>query len=189
MNKIAIFASGSGTNAEAIMGHFEGSDVARVVVLLSNRSTAFALERARGHNIPAVHFEKSILSENPQHIVDILNQYEVDWIVLAGFMCFVPSEITQGWQGRIINIHPALLPKFGGQGMYGDNVHRAVIAAGEHESGITIHYVNEEYDKGDIIFQARCTVEPEDTAEDVATKVRALEQENFPNVIEIAMMR
>lgn len=184
MNKIAIFASGGGTNAEAIMDYFERTDHARVVVLLSNRRSSHSLERARNHNVPAVHFMKETLSSKPEEIIDILHNFGVDFIVLAGFMCFVPVEITKEWAGRIVNIHPALLPKFGGEGMYGDHVHRAVVAAGETSSGITIHYVNEEYDKGDIIFQASCQVLPTDTAEDVATKIHALEQKHFSRIID-----
>lgn len=189
MNKIAIFASGGGTNAEAIMTHFKSSQTANVVLLLSNRASAYALERARNHSVPAIHFTKDTLTSDPAQIVDILHRHGVDFIVLAGFMCFMPREITSEWAGRIVNIHPALLPKFGGQGMYGDNVHKAVVAAGESESGITIHYVNEEYDKGDVIFQARCPLSPTDTPEDVAAKIHTLEQENYPNVVEIALMK
>lgn len=184
MKKIAIFASGDGTNADAIMTHFNENISGKVVVLLSNRSSALALERARGHNVPAIHFSLATLKDTPEKIVDILRFYGVDFIVLAGFMCFVPAQITKQWQGRIVNIHPALLPKFGGQGMYGENVHKAVVAAGETESGITIHYVNDQYDKGDIIFQARCSVMPTDTAQDVAAKIHRLEQEFFPKIIE-----
>lgn len=184
MNKIAIFASGGGTNAEAIMTYFEKHKSAKVAVLLSNRRSAYCLERAKNHNIPAISFSKDTLYNSPNEIIDILHRYDVDFIVLAGFMCFVPVEITKEWAGRIVNIHPALLPKFGGQGMYGDNVHRAVVAAGESESGITIHYVNERYDEGDIIFQASCPVLPTDTPEDVATKIHTLEQEHFPRIID-----
>lgn len=189
MNKIAIFASGGGTNAEAIMTYFEKHKSAKVAVLLSNRRSAYSLERAKNHNIPAISFSKDTLYNSPNEIIDILHRYDVDFIVLAGFMCFVPAEITKEWAGRIVNIHPALLPKFGGQGMYGENVHRAVVSAGERESGITIHYVNERYDEGDIIFQASCPVLPTDTPEDVAAKIHTLEQEHFPRIIDAELFR
>lgn len=184
MKKIAIFASGGGTNAEAIMNHFEQTKDVEVVLILSNRKSAYVLERAKNHGVPTYVFSKSELYDNPQTVVEVLKDYGVDFIVLAGFMCLVPKAITSGWAGRIVNIHPALLPKFAGQGMYGENVHRAVVAAGESESGITIHYVNDKYDDGDIIFQARCELSPTDTPEDVATKIHTLEQKNYARVIE-----
>lgn len=189
MKRIAIFASGGGTNAEAIMTFFENSTSAEVVVLLSNRRSAYALERARNHGVPAVSFARETLYNTPNEIVDILHRYQVDLIVLAGFMCFVPTEITKGWQGRIVNIHPALLPKFGGQGMYGERVHQAVVEAGEDVSGITIHYVNEEYDQGAVIFQASCPVLTSDTPEDVAAKIHQLEQTHYPRVIDQVLQK
>lgn len=184
MNKLAIFASGDGSNAEAIMNYFEEKKSAQVVIILSNRKDAYVLQRAKNHSVPTISFSKGELYESPMKFVELLKEHNIDLIVLAGFMCFVPDQITQQWNGRIVNIHPALLPKFGGQGMYGHNVHKAVVAAGEIESGITIHYVNGKYDDGDIIFQASCPVSPTDTPQDVAQKVRQLEQEHFPRTIE-----
>lgn len=184
MKKIAILASGTGTNAEAIMNYFEQKNSAQVALILSNRKSAYVLQRAVNHGVPAIAFNKSELYDSPEKFVELLQSHNINLIVLAGFMCFVPDLITHRWSGRIVNIHPALLPKFGGQGMYGDNVHRAVVEAGETESGITIHYVNDKYDDGDIIFQASCSLSPTDTPQDVAMKVQQLEQEHFPRIIE-----
>lgn len=184
MKNIAIFASGSGTNAQAIIDYFETTKTARVGIVLSNRRGAFVLERAAKHNIPTLCFNREMLYNETQTILDTLRSYDVDLIILAGFMMLVPVDIIRAYENRILNIHPALLPKYGGRGMYGDFVHEAVVAAGERESGITIHYVNDHYDKGDVIFQARCAVESTDTAQDVAAKVHRLEHAHFPRVIE-----
>ncbi len=183
MKNIAVFASGSGTNAENIIRHFAGSDVARVALLLSNNPEAYALVRAERLGVPTAVFSRVEFGPGAR-VDELLAQYKIDYIVLAGFLWLVPSALTARYRGRIVNIHPALLPSYGGKGMYGMRVHEAVVAAGERESGITIHHVNEVYDSGDIIAQYRVAIEPTDTPDDVATKVHALEYRYFPTIIE-----
>ena len=183
MQKIAIFGSGTGTNAENIIKYFEEIDSIRVAVVLSNKKDAGIHDRARNLDIPSFTFSCTTFREG-RVILDKLAEYHVDFIVLAGFLQLISPVIIDAYRDRIINIHTALLPKFGGKGMYGSYVHEAVVAAKETETGITIHYVNERYDEGVIIFQATCPVLPGDTADDVATKVHALEYKYFPQVIE-----
>lgn len=183
MRNIAIFGSGSGTNAENIIRYFAESEAVRVAVVLSNRQEAGIHARAGNLGVPSFTFPLAAFREG-RLILDKLAEYQVDFIVLAGFLPLVSPVIIEAFPNRIVNIHPALLPKFGGKGMYGDYVHEAVVAAGETETGITVHYVNERYDEGAIIFQATCPVLPGDTASDVAAKVHALEYEHFPSVIE-----
>lgn len=183
MKNIAIFASGSGTNAENIINHFSTRKTANVSIVLSNRREAYVLKRAAMHNIRSVFFDRDDFY-NSEKVLGYLKLYEIDFIVLAGFLWLVPDNILNLYQGRIVNIHPALLPSYGGKGMYGDKVHKAVIANHDNESGITIHYVNQYYDNGDIIFQSRCKVDPADTYESLATRVHALEYKYFPVVIE-----
>ena len=180
---IAIFASGSGTNAENIIRYFQENDLIRVALVLSNRSDAYVLERANRLKVPSRVFFKDDWSSGEQILLS-LREYNIDFIVLAGFLVRVPEILLHAYPDKIINIHPALLPKFGGKGMYGDRVHEAVVAAGEKESGITIHYINERYDEGNTIFQAKCLVLPEDSSADVAKKVHSLEYECYPLVIE-----
>ena len=180
---IAIFASGSGTNAENIIRYLQENDFIRVALVLSNRSDAYVLERANRLKVPSKVFLKDDWISGEQ-ILALLREYNIDFIVLAGFLVRVPEVLLHAYPDKIINIHPALLPKFGGKGMYGDRVHQAVVAAGEKESGITIHYINEHYDEGDTIFRATCPVLPTDSPGDVAEKVHALEYEHFPRVIE-----
>lgn len=179
---IAIFASGNGTNAENIIRYFKEGDLARVDLVLSNRENAFVLTRAQSFQVPYSCLSRSEW-EDGKLILSILRDYDIDFIVLAGFLARVPDCILNAYPNKIINIHPSLLPKFGGKGMYGDRVHQAVIANGEQETGITIHYINERFDEGTIIFQATCSVAPEDTAEDVAKKVHALEYQYYPKII------
>ena len=179
MKRIVFFASGSGSNAQRIVEYFSGSEF----VIFSNRRDAYVLQRASKMNIPAVVFDRADFYENDV-IFNNLESLNPDIIVLAGFLWKVPEKIINVFPRRIINIHPALLPKYGGKGMYGMNVHRAVIENGEKESGITIHYVNENYDEGDIIFQATCEVNDADTPETLAEKIHALEYEHFPRIIE-----
>lgn len=181
--KIAILASGSGTNAENIIRYFreKGSDC--VSLVLTNRQNAFVLERARGLKVPCAYFAKSDW-ECGEPILSILREHQIDFVVLAGFLARIPDNILHAYPNKIINIHPSLLPKFGGKGMYGDCVHEAVIAAGEQESGITIHYTNEHYDEGAIICQEKCPVMPEDTPDSLAHRIHALEYEYFPKVID-----
>lgn len=182
MKKIAIFASGSGSNAENIINYFSENKEISFPFIICNKSEAFVHERAKKLDVPSYTFKKSGF-ENGE-VLTLLKKEEVDLIVLAGFLLKVPENILKAYPHRIINIHPALLPKYGGKGMYGMNVHEAVVATGEKESGITIHYVNENYDEGQIIFQAKCEVLPDDSPETVAEKVHALEYKHFPEEIE-----
>lgn len=183
MKNIAIFASGSGTNAENIIEYFSNKSIAGVKLVLSNKRDSFVLERAARLNVPSVIFERNDFY-NSEIVIEHLRSYNIDFIVLAGFLWLVPDNILKKYRGRIVNIHPALLPSYGGKGMYGDNVHKAVIASGDRESGISIHYVNESYDQGDIIFQARCTIDENDTCETLASKIHSLEYRYYPAVIE-----
>ena len=188
MINIAIFASGSGTNTQRIMEYFSGSHRISVGLILSNNPNAYVLERARKAKIPSICFSRKDLYES-NYILDLLTVQGITFIVLAGFLWLVPENILKAYTGRIINIHPALLPKYGGKGMYGMKVHEAVIASGDKESGISIHYVNQHYDEGQIIFQAKCPVEKVDTPETLAEKVHQLEYRYFPEVIEKLLLR
>ena len=181
--KIALFASGSGSNAENIIRYFEKNENFVFPVIVSNKADAYVHKRAENLQIPSYTFSKEDFFIGGK-VLDLLKKNEIDAIVLAGFLLKVPQSLIDAYSEKIINIHPALLPKYGGKGMYGDKVHQAVKAAGEKESGITIHYVNENYDEGNIIFQAKCLVEPHDTPETIAEKVHHLEYEHFPKVIE-----
>ena len=180
---IAIFASGSGSNTENIIRYFRKSEAIQVSLVLSNRSDAYVLERAHRLGVPCNVFPKEDWMAGDE-ILAVLQEYHIDFVVLAGFLVRVPDLLLHAYPNKIINIHPALLPKFGGKGMYGDRVHEAVVAAGEKESGITIHYINEHYDEGNTVFQTACPVLPTDSPEDVAKKVHALEYEHFPRIIE-----
>ncbi len=181
--KIALFASGSGSNVENIVRYFAGKKTIEFPLILSNKQDAFVHERAKMLGVPSVTFSRDEFADG-RKIVSLLDKYEVDFIVLAGFLLKVSLPILEAYPNKIINIHPALLPKFGGKGMYGHHVHQAVVDAGETHSGITIHYVNEQYDEGSIIFQATCEVSAGDTPDMVADKVHALEYRYFPEVIE-----
>jgi len=181
--KIIIFASGGGTNAENIISYFKTSKTASVEAVFCNKKHAAVLERAERLGIRTVVFEKADLLESDQ-VLKQLMKMKPDVIVLAGFLLKIPEAMVEAFANKIINIHPALLPKYGGKGMYGMHVHRAVVDNNETESGITIHYVNQNYDEGNIIFQAKCKVDKTDTAEDVASKIHVLEMEHFPKVIE-----
>jgi phosphoribosylglycinamide formyltransferase 1 len=183
MRNIAIFASGSGTNAENIIKYFSNKNTAKVSLVLSNKRQAMVLKRAEANNIRTVFFEHKELYVTGK-VLRYLALYKIDFIVLAGFLWLVPENIVEQYSGRIINIHPALLPLYGGKGMYGEAVHKSVIRNHDKESGITIHYVNRLYDNGDIIFQARCNIDPSDTPELLAEKVHALEYLHYPRVIE-----
>lgn len=182
MKRIAIFASGSGTNAENIIRYFQKNDKITVVRVLSNKKDAKVLERAEKLNVSTLYFNKNDFNVD-NTVLNVL-QKEADFIVLAGFLWKVPEAIIKAFPNKIVNIHPALLPKYGGKGMYGMHVHEAVKKNGEKETGITIHYVNENYDEGSIIFQKRVLIYPEDTPETIAAKVHELEYEYFPKVIE-----
>ncbi|MEO9482853.1 MAG: phosphoribosylglycinamide formyltransferase [Ekhidna sp.] len=177
---LTILASGSGSNAENIAKHFAKHPQIQVTKILSNKSEAFVHERAKKLNVPSATFSREEFKNS-----SFIDEFQkTDFIILAGFLWLIPEYLIQAFPNRIINIHPALLPNFGGKGMYGNNVHKAVVASGEKQSGITIHLVNEEYDEGEILFQAKCEVAKEDTAEDLAKKIHALEYEHFPRVIE-----
>ncbi|WP_455631718.1 phosphoribosylglycinamide formyltransferase [Parabacteroides sp.] len=183
MRNIAIFASGSGTNAENITRYFANSENVKVALVLSNNRNVGVHGRVNKLGVPSFVFSRDEFTEGTP-ILEKLAEYEVCFIVVAGFMNKISDVIVQAFPGKIGNSHPALLPKYGGKGMYGMHVHEAVVKAGERESGITIHYINERYDEGAIIYQASCPVLPSDTPEDVATKVHALEYAHYPRVIE-----
>ena len=180
--KIALFASGSGSNAENIVNFFAKSPDFEFPLIISNKQDAFVHERAKKLQIPSFTFSREEFL-TAEKILSLLNNHKIDCIVLAGFLLKIPERIIDAFPNKIINIHPALLPKFGGKGMYGARVHEAVAEAGETESGITIHYVNSHYDEGNIIFQAKCPVLPTDTPDMIADKVHALEYEYFPKLI------
>lgn len=181
--KIVIFASGSGTNAENIIKYFQKSENIEVVAVLSNRRNAGALKRAYDLNVKALLFDKEALYKS-NDILNILKDIKPDLIVLAGFLWLFPSNIIREFPGKIINIHPALLPKYGGKGMYGDKVHETIIADREKESGITIHFVNEKYDEGQTIFQAKTVINKNDTPDSLAGKIHELEYKHFPQIIQ-----
>jgi phosphoribosylglycinamide formyltransferase-1 len=181
--KIAIFCSGSGSNAQKIIEYFQEHKSAEVVLLLSNNKNAYALERAKALGIATRVFDKAQFSQS-SIIVNELKELGVNWIILAGFLWLVPENLIEAFPNSIVNIHPALLPSYGGKGMYGMYVHEAVVKAKEKESGISIHMVNKEYDKGKIVFQAKCFLTDDDTAETLSKKIQALEHEHFPKVID-----
>lgn len=182
MKNIAIFASGSGSNAENIANYFSESQDVCIALIVCNKADAYVFERARRLGIPSVLVDKAGMDDQ-KAVLDLLAQYHIDFIVLAGYLLLVPKYLVDAYPRAIVNIHPALIPLHCGKGMYGDRVHEDVIRCGDTESGITIHYVNEFFDNGDIIFQAKCPVEPGDDAHAVATKVHALEYAHFPHVI------
>lgn len=182
MIRIAILASGSGSNAENIARYFQNSTDISIALIAANKADAFVLERAKKLDIPSCVFSKEEMQNGA--LQEKLKGQKIDWIVLAGFLLRIPQSMVEAFPNKIINIHPALLPNYGGKGMYGMNVHKAVIAAKEKKSGITIHYVNENYDKGAIIFQGQCEITAGDTAEDLAQKIHQLEYANFPKVID-----
>jgi phosphoribosylglycinamide formyltransferase-1 len=183
LTRICIFASGAGTNAQKIIDHFRLHPVARVVLIACNNPGAGVITIAREENIPLLGIEKEKFFRGDAYLEE-LRKEKIDWIVLAGFLWKIPPLMIRAYPDRIINLHPALLPDFGGKGMHGLRVHEAVIAAGEKESGISIHYVNEDFDQGKLIFQAKCKLEPGETPESLAKKIQALEHEQFPLVIE-----
>ena len=183
MKKIVVFASGSGSNAERIATYFSEKGSAQVSLILCNNLQAGVLERAKRLDIPSLVFNRQAFYKT-NVVLDVLKTQQPELIVLAGFLWKVPENLITAYPNRILNIHPSLLPKYGGKGMYGDRVHQAVVANGETESGITIHYVNEHYDEGNILFQAKTQVSPTDTADSLAEKIHLLEYEHFPKVIE-----
>jgi phosphoribosylglycinamide formyltransferase-1 len=184
VQNIAIFASGSGTNAENLINFFkEKSSLANIVFVLTNNKNAGVINRCKKLAVPVFLMNNSNF-EHPNALIQLLKKNEIDWIVLAGFLRKINPNLIEAFPNRIINIHPSLLPKYGGKGMYGHHVHEAVIAAGENESGISIHFVNQNYDEGAIVFQAKCAIEINENAETLAAKIHSLEQMHFPIVLE-----
>ena len=183
MRNIAIFASGTGSNARKIIEYFKTSARARVALVVSNKKDAGVLDIAREHNIPGRVIDRRMFYET-EEVLDLLRRYKIDFVVLAGFLWLIPPYLVKSYHRRMVNIHPALLPKHGGKGMYGMRVHEAVKASGDSETGITIHFVNEHYDEGDFVFQERCRVDPADSPAGIARKVQQLEHRHFPEVIE-----
>lgn len=183
MRHIAIFASGGGSNARKIIEHFKGSEIARVTLVVSNKREAGVLAIAEEHGIPAAVIGRKQFYET-EEVLTLLRAHDIHFVALAGFLWLVPAYLVRAFPRRMLNVHPALLPKYGGKGMWGHHVHEAVKVAGEPESGPTIHFVNEHYDEGDIVFQAKCPIAPDDTADDIAAKVLALEHRFYPQVIE-----
>lgn len=185
MNKqnIAIFVSGSGTNCENLIRYFDGSDRVNCALVVSNKADAFALERAKRLGVPTAVAPKAQLND-PDFMLSLLGEYGISFIVLAGFLPLVPDFLIDAFPRRIINLHPALLPKYGGKGMWGHHVHEAVKAAGETETGMTVHWVTPVCDGGEIIAQYRCALSPDDSVDDIAEKEHLLEMEYFPQVVE-----
>ncbi|MEG2101567.1 phosphoribosylglycinamide formyltransferase [Flavobacterium sp. FlaQc-28] len=185
MKKIIVFASGSGTNAENIIKHFANTEIAKVVSVFTNNASAKVIERAKNHQIPVEIFSKNELLE--RNVLQKIQKIDPDLIILAGFLLKFPENIIEHYPNKIINIHPALLPNYGGKGMYGMHIHRAIVNNKEKETGISIHYVNENYDEGAIIFQANVALTEEDTPETVAEKIHELEQKHFPEIIQTVL--
>ena len=186
--RLAILGSGNGTNAQQISEYFAGRTDVEVACIIYNKRNAYIAERAKNLGIESHYFGCADFYENGA-VMKYLEEKRVDWVILAGFLWLVPQAMLDAYPNRIINIHPALLPKYGGKGMYGHHVHEAVVAAGEHESGITIHIVDHRYDCGTTLFQARCSVTPDDTPDTLAAKIHLLEKEYFPRVIDETIKR
>ena len=184
MINAAIFASGEGTNAENIIKYVANDTRIKIKLVVTNNETAGVVARAEKHKKNVQIISKDSLNNYADQLIDFLQTEKIDLIILAGFLLKIPEAFVKAFPNKIINIHPSLLPKFGGKGMYGMNVHRAVIASGETESGITIHCVNEDYDKGEVILRAKCSIQKSDTPESLAAKIHELEMENFPKAIE-----
>jgi len=183
VKRLAIFASGNGSNAQRIVEYFSGNKRVEINLILTNNSSAGVLERAAKLSVESAVFNKNEFVENGK-VDNLLRDYKIDFVVLAGFLWLIPSFLIKNYPGRIVNIHPALLPKYGGKGMYGSRVHESVIANGEKQSGISIHYVNQKYDEGQIIFQATVDIEEGETVKSLAEKIHDLEYEHFPKIIE-----
>lgn len=181
--RIAIFASGSGSNAQKLMEHFKRSNDVEIALVLTNNPDAYVLQRADNFEIPSHIFDRHEFYHT-DNIIDLLKNLEVDLIVLAGFLWLIPKNLIAEYPGRIVNIHPAILPKYGGKGMYGDFVHHAVLEAGEPEGGITIHYVDENYDEGEYIYQAKYRIDKGDSLEMIKFKGQQLEHQHYPRIVE-----
>jgi phosphoribosylglycinamide formyltransferase-1 len=185
MHSLIIFASGKGSNAQAIIDYFKQNPIARVALIITNKADAGVLDIAKNENISSIIINRQSLQENL--LLDQINNYDPSLIILAGFLWKVPDTVTQAYRNKIINIHPALLPEHGGKGMYGHHVHNSVIASGKKETGITIHYVDEVYDSGDVILQARCPVLSSDNTDSLADRIHRLEHYFFPRTIEFLL--
>lgn len=188
MIRLAILASGNGTNAQRISEYFAHHDKVQVACIIYNRKDAYVAERARRLGVPAQYFGRKDFYENGR-VLEYLREQHIDWVILAGFLWLVPEDILNAFPNHIINIHPALLPKYGGKGMFGEHVHEAVIAHHEKESGITIHLVDNHYDRGTTLFQAKCQLTDEDTPDTLAAKIHELEQKHFPLIIEQTVLQ
>ena len=188
MQNIAIFVSSSGTNCENLIRYFEHSDSVKCALVVSNKADAYALVRAERLGVPTVVMTKAQLN-NPDEMLPLLQEYAINFIVLAGFLPLIPDYLIEAFPRKIINLHPALLPKFGGKGMWGHHVHEAVKAAGETETGMTVHYVTPVCDRGEIIAQFHVAISPNDTIDDIAEKEHQLEMEHFPNVVEQVLLK
>ncbi len=187
MKNIAIFASGTGSNATKIVAHLKNHASIKVALIISNKATAPVLQMAATNNIPTLLLQKQDFY-NTENLLTNLAEYKIDFIALAGFLWLIPPYLVQAFENKIVNIHPALLPKYGGKGMYGMNVHKAVHANKEKESGITIHFVNEHYDEGNSIFQASCPIDPQDDPSIIQKQVLVLEHQYFPTIIESLLL-
>ncbi|MBQ1885275.1 MAG: phosphoribosylglycinamide formyltransferase [Bacteroidales bacterium] len=188
MWNVTIFASGSGSNAENIFNYFKDSKLVRVGLLITDNPKAFVIERCRRHSVPCLVLSKRLIDDT-DFMLGVLRDFRTNFVVLAGYIKLVPDYIVAAFDQRIVNIHPSLLPKHGGKGMYGSRVHQSVLDSGDKESGITIHFIDNDYDRGSVIFQAKCPVLPDDTADTLAQRVHALEYEHYPKVIEDTIIK
>jgi len=183
MKNLAILASGSGSNAENIIKYFCNHSTIKVSLIITDNPNAYVIKRANYLGVNCTLLSKNSI-RNGIELIEVLKENQIDWIILAGFLMLIPKNTIDEFNNRVINIHPALLPKYGGKGMYGINVHKKVIENHDNISGITVHFVNENYDEGDIIFQKECDVTPDDNAETLAQKIHKLEWEFYPKIIE-----
>lgn len=188
MWNVTIFASGSGSNAENIFNYFKNSKLVRIGLLITDNPKAFVIERCRRHSVPCLVLSKRLIDDT-DFMLGVLRDFSTNFVVLAGYIKLVPDYIVTAFDQRIVNIHPSLLPKHGGKGMYGSRVHQSVLDSGDKESGITIHFIDNDYDRGSVIFQAKCPVLPDDTADTLAQRVHALEYEHYPKVIEDTIIK
>ena len=188
MWNVTIFASGSGSNAENIFNYFKDSKLVRVGLLITDNPKAFVIERCRRHSVPCLVLSKRLIDDT-DFMLGVLRDFRTNFVVLAGYIKLVPDYIVAAFDQRIVNIHPSLLPKHGGKGMYGSRVHQSVLDSGDKESGITIHFIDNDYDRGAVIFQAKCPVLPDDTSDTLAQRVHALEYEHYPKVIEDTIIK
>ena len=188
MWNITIFASGSGSNAENIFNYFKNSKLVRIGLVITDNPKAFVIERCRRQSVPCLVLSQRLLDDS-DFMLGVLRDFRTNFVALAGYIKLVPEYIVTAFDNRIVNIHPSLLPKHGGKGMYGKRVHQSVLDCGDKESGITIHFIDNDYDRGSIIFQAKCPVLPDDTADSLAERVHALEYEYYPKIIEDTIIK